>query len=437
MIGDIFKFNLDNKHMNLLNKYTVILLCIFLMLPNAIYGFFRIYDNNSYDIINLLFLIPLSYIFIYNLIKHKVKGIDVIIFAILLVIVLISSIFSYNPYVAILGSSRKDGFITLLIYYITYCNSKSLDKKSIKDIINVFLVIGFINFLYGILQSYLPRNIISTKDFGHMANGFMGNPNFYGTFMLMASLLALGLYLYKDEKIYLYSFLTSYVGIILSSSTGPFITLVIGIIMLFIYFNKKYNLYKYLKIVLLLIGLYFFVNWSNIWINQTFYKADINSSYTITGNLKDFKSGISNNNLFDKLDGISSGRITLWKNTIQYIDDNNKLLLGTGPDNFNIYSAMIDGNKLVGFYHDDKAHNIYLNMVVETGIFSLIIYIIWIFIYHKRIIKTKNTFLHILLFVLIGYNIQGMFNINVIYVMIYYYIFIGIGLGDLNETRIN
>jgi len=408
------------------------------MLPNLLYEIFHIsFYTGLFDIINLIFIFPLFYIFVNNLIKNKVKGIDTLLFSILLIITLISSIHSFNPFIAILGSFRKDGFITLLLYFLVYVNSKTLDKKSVKDIINIVLIIGFINFIYAFIQSYLPINILSSKSFKHMGYGLMGNPNFYGTFMLMISILSLGLYLYKNKRIYFISFITSYIGLILSSSSGPFISFIISMIILFISFKNKYSIFTYIKHILTVVLLYVLVTTTVIFINRDVYLIDISDSYTISGNIKQFKDGIFQNKLFENLDMISSGRLTLWKKTIKYIDNNNLLLLGCGPDNFNMYSVIEKEGKIVGFYHDDKAHNIYLNMVVETGIFSLIIFLIWIFIYHKKIIKSKNIFLYILLFALIGYNIQGIFNINVIYVMVYYYIFVGIGLGDLNETRIN
>ena len=90
-----------------------------------------------------------------------------------------------------------------------------------------------------------------------------------------------------------------------------------------------------------------------------------------------------------------------------------------------------------GMAEYDKAHNIYLNIIAETGIFSFIVYLAWIIYYHIKTKKCQNKIMYLLLFGLISYNIQGILNIDVFVVMPYYLIIAGmlIGIGDKLETR--
>ena len=95
------------------------------------------------------------------------------------------------------------------------------------------------------------------------------------------------------------------------------------------------------------------------------YKLDINKNNVIGETFTGFKNGILNNDLLEKIDYISNGRISLWNDTFKYIDYNDALLLGVGPDNFRIYHLGISDGKVVGLFYHDKAHNIYLNTLVE------------------------------------------------------------------------
>lgn len=145
---------------------------------------------------------------------------------------------------------------------------------------------------------------------------------------------------------------------------------------------------------------------------------------------------------FDMIDGvnaISSGRLYIYKAVFRYIDYGDYLLLGTGPDNMHIYAINYIHRltKQVNMTEYDKAHNVYLNVLAETGIFSLIVYVAWIVSYHLKTKKCKNELMYLLLFGLISYNIQGLFNIDVFMVMPYYFIIAGMlmGIGDKLETR--
>lgn len=434
ILSDIFLFKLDKKVIDKLNIITLSMISILFLMPDLLYEITKSV-NELYTSLYIIVMIPLTYLFIYNI--KKIKKIDIIVFLVYILILLISSIFAYNPIIAFLGGGRKEGFITFLMYLLIYINARNITKEGFYILIKVFIGIVFINFIFGLIQVYLNVNIISSKTFYGMAYGFAGNPNFYGTLMVLFSSFFIGLYLYEGKTIYLITHIIAFIGIILSSSTGPFLTMVLLFIILIIYLfiHKKELLKKIFILIPIYIILYYLVSRSSVYINKIFYKGDWKyENYSIKNDFDIYKHDGS---LLAKLSKMSNGRIDLWVDSIKYIDRNDSILLGSGLENFSIYRLTIEDNTVHNLLRYDKTHNIYLNILVETGIFSLIVYLIWIFIYHKKIINSKNMLSTILLFSLIGYNIQGLFNINVYQVSIYYYMFIGIalGLGDKIETR--
>ncbi len=437
VLNDIFKFNLSNKVMSYLSFFSLALLLILLPVAYLLYEIFKVsYLDLLFNITYVIFFVISMYILIYDVKTKGFKKLDIV-FILYLLVILISSIFSYVPFKSLLGSSlRHDGFITYLLYFLVYETAKNLDNDKIKKLFNIVMVIGVINFIYAIIQSYLNYNILSAKSFGHMAYGLIGHPNFFATYTLMLAIMSLCLYLKRQSIKYIIYSMIMYAGLVLASSTGPFLTFIGMLIMLFIYLliKKRSLLKKFLMLVPIYVILYFVFSLSTVYINSKTYNGNVKEINTISGDILSLSNG---DGLYKKLNRATNGRLALWNDSFKYIDRNNSLLLGCGPDNFNLYRITINENDITGFINYDKLHNIYLNTLVETGIFSLIIYILWMIIYHKKIISKKNMLSYILLFSVIGYNIQGIFNINVYNVMVYYYIFIGIaiGLGDENETR--
>nr|MBP3259009.1 O-antigen ligase family protein [Bacilli bacterium] len=459
-IGDILKLNMSKESVDKFNIYLIIFGLITMMIPKALYNFKIVEIPDLYNYF-LFLLIPMVYIFIYNIKKkyHK-NSIDFIFLTIFMVIVFVSSLHAFNPWIAFFGdASRKTGFLTYIIYYFIYINSKNINnKEDVFKILNIMFIIGIINTIFALLQSYLPYNNIFNKLYVNMAYGLIGNPNFLATFALL--LLSLSLYIslfINNNKFYKIVSYIMFVCLVLSSSTGPFLTFILLLCSLFIYIliKKRDKLKKLIIYTVVFILLFIGIEGSSIYINQKIYKyevkktglisKDITNIINIIGNKFSYKDTVSDNveldYEYDKVDAVnavSSGRLSLYKIVARYISQGNYIWLGTGPDNMNIYHIdWVDSNNRTTMTNYDKAHNVYLNVLAETGIFSLIVYIAWIVSYHLKTKKCKNELMYLLLFGLISYNIQGLFNIDVFMVMPYYFIIAGMlmGIGDKLETR--
>lgn len=462
--NDIVKLNLDKR---VIDKFTCFVICLYTFLIMIPEFFYEVFENFAFERIFYtlygMFMVPLIYIFIHNIKnkEHK-KGIDFILITLFVIIAFISTLHSFNPYLALVGNDgRKDGFIALLIYYLLYANVRNIkDNKLIMRILDIFFIYGIVSTGFAFLEVYLPNTIFTAKHYIHMGYGLQANPNFFGSYTLLLTLLGLYISLFiKKDKFYIISTIIIYCGLVMSESTGPFITFIFMLFCLIIYIliKRRDLINKMIIYLIIFISMFFIVNYSLIYVNKNIYNLEVEDRSTISGDIKSLSETLlsyfnsknnnpnnnSNNivvddsNIVYEINKVSSLRLMIWENVVEYVKKDNNIWLGAGPDNLSIYYIADHDENGVHFFNIDKAHNIYLNILAETGIFSLIVYIMWIIVLHLKGIKEKNMYINLLLFGLIGYNIQGLYNINVIYVVPYYYIIAGmlIGLkGDNNET---
>lgn len=455
VLNDILKFKVSKEKVDKFNFYSIAIYMFLMMIPRFLYEIVKDYgiENIFYTIV-IIFMIPFIYIFIYNIKnKYHKNSFDFILMSLYLLIVFISMMLSDNPFKCFEGSfGRKDGFITLISYYLIYVNSRNINKsEDVIKVIKIFFVYVIIGTIYAFIDAYLPETFITTKAYAHMGYGLSANPNFFGTYTMMFSIIGLTICLFKENSnFFIACTIISYIGLLLGESTGPFASFVFVLIYLLFYtFIKRKDLINKMIIWLsIFVSLYAIINYSSVYVNRNIYHLDVDERSTIQGNVGSVFVLISKN-LFNlestkinnkkELDFIISNRFEVWESVWKRTLDDHNLLLGCGIDNLSIYRVMgVDENKSLAFYKIDKAHNVYLNIIAETGIISLIIYLVWIVYIHIKAIKSKNKLVHLLLIAFIGYNIQAIFNINVIYVMPYYYIFsgiiIGLSEGDKNET---
>ena len=461
IIDDIVKLNVSKKSLDKFNINLIISLLILMMIPRILFNFTSINFEYIYNYF-LLFLIPMLYIFIYNIKnKYHKNSIDFILLTLFMIISLISSLHAFNPWMAFLGdASRKTGYLTYIMYYFIYINSKNINnKEDIFKVLNVMFIIGIINTIFALLQTYLPYNNILNKYYINMGYGLMGNPNFLATYALL--LLSLSIYIslfIKTNKFYKIVTFIMFICLVLASSTGPFLSFILILIILFIYIlvKRKDKIKNILFYICMFIIIFISIECSSIYVNKNIFNYSINKTSTISGDISNLVKVVTNkftsqdivsddalieknyqDDKMTEINAISSGRLLVYKVVLRYIDYGNYIWLGTGPDNMHIYHIEVNQYNHTGMNEYDKAHNVYLNILAETGIFSLIVYIAWIIYYHIKTKRCKNEIMYLLLFGLISYNIQGLLNIDVFVVMPYYFIIAGmlIGIGDKLETR--
>lgn len=254
------------------------------------------------------------------------------------------------------------------------------------------------------------------------ATGFLTNPNFFGSYMLLCGTFALGLYIDEKKKvksiIYLLFTGAFLVGLLISNATSGAVGFIAVLCYVLVYCIKN----KYFK-KLIIVSLIIICAVIGI---KSLGKTKLAKDVIKTG---EQATEIAKGNVDEKY---GTNRLYIWKNTLKIVPK--YIIHGVGVDNF--YYAF-DGKPLYSqngkvFY--DKAHNEYLQILVTEGIFCLIAYMAFYGIITIRGIKYsfKNKKLYLVIPVM-GYLIQAFFNISVIEVAPLFYIALGLCMNDKDQ----
>ncbi len=390
----------------------------------------------------LYILIPIEmFIYAYKIIKKEVKfNYYDLIGILILVLLMIVTNNAIDMDTSIWGAyNRNEGFLSILCYYMLFLNSKGLDKKEISAVIKLLFGVGIVQFIYSLLQVFARFPGISTfsmNEVNYMAMGFVGNPNFLGSYTIMLLGLSLMLYFIKEEKKYFWLSLIFYVNLILAQSTGPFFAFIILFIFMIIFMKiKKVINWKKVSFVFISFLLTFVIvsNGIELYCEKVF-NDKIVSSYTIKGDLLSTFNlfGISGGNSGEDkvtVDNYGSGRITIWKNALKVVPK--YFYLGSGIDTFGyVYSKHSPG-----LYYD-KAHNEYLQILVTEGIFSLVLYLGLLLVLFTDGVRSNNKLVWVLLMSFIGYALQAFLNISVNTVAPIYFIIMGMMAGLISKEKV-
>jgi len=356
-------------HENQYEKWIDILLWLtFTIVPIAI---LPIKVPDIFDAIKgpLLVLFGLSILILLFLNKKWESSLIVWLLFSYLVLALISSAFAYNPLLAFAGvttsSGRFEGFATILIYAILFYSSRNYLIFSRRKLIWSLSFLSLIS-VYSLVQYYQFDPLVIYRRFRPMVFSTIGNQNFLASLMVMLSLISLGLsVLYKKWYYYLF-FILFFSSLLVAQTRSGWIAFGVSFVFMSAYFLsfKKKFLFSYVGTILLMILIYFLLNYSK---NNVLQKR----SSTI-------KKEIS---LSDEYGG--SGRLKIWEITWHVIQDHP--IFGTGPENLKSivhseHKKEIDEYYRVKRTSFDKAHNEFLHIAAVTGILSY-------FSFSKRILK--------------------------------------------------
>lgn len=127
-------------------------------------------------------------------------------------------------------------------------------------------------------------------------------------------------------------------------------------------------------------------------------------------------------------DSFGSGRIFIWKNVIPLIPE--RPLFGGGPDTL-VYRMTVFFQRGDITRSIDTAHNEYLNILVNQGVFALAAYLGVIISALTAWLKNGKTAAAVAGAAVLGYCIQAFFGISMFIVSIYFWI----ALGYLSASR--
>ena len=413
---------------------TIFTLCILLIIPFLrILSFYLQYYNviNNYDSINIAIILYISipfllYTYVYNIIKTKKLNYYDYIFFLFILIGILVCMFSINKNISIFGKDyRHDGFLTLFTYFLLVVNwIRYGNKTDISRFIRLLITISVINSVYALFQIYTPFNFIIRYGLDtNMACGILGNPNFFGSYIVTVLSIVTYEYLIENKK-NISLIILFFISLVNCQSTGPLLTYVlIYILMLILCFNKI-KVKKYLKLLFILIVTCVMTLSLNYLLVDVF-KVNIKNNSTFRCEICDIKKNSKS---------IDNGRIDIWKNSLKIVKK--YPVLGVGYDNlylaypnkpkesvvFSITNSAVSKNDLRGNVIVDNAHNMYLNALVSSGILGVIPFIILLAITFFKGLNQRNK---VLLFAFIAFSIQGFANINMITTTPIYFIIIG------------
>lgn len=384
-------------------------------------GYYQ-YFRQSYLIYTLLPM--LLVIYIYGIIKKKFKitYTDILIY-ILVIVGIISTISAVDVKKSIFGEViRYEGLLALFYYYLLFLNIKNLRSEKYKrNIIKVLIITTIVQFIYAILQVYTNSPLVMHFTNPYMAIGTNGNPNFYGSYMVMLALIPIVLYSIRGEKKYFWLSILFFAGLCLANSSGPFLGFLLAYVFFFLVFFKRIKKLKFLFLTIILVGMFFTVDKTVVFIHefkfQNIISADYNIKKDISKSFKIIKNTVETGQSL-KDQNLGSGRLHVWTNTIPIVKK--YFLFGCGIDNF----ALVYPQS--GYVIFDKAHNIYLQMLVTNGIYALIAYCALCLNIFLRGFTFKKSFTIALFIAFVGYSIQAFANISVIDVAPIFYIILGL-----------
>lgn len=361
-------------------------------------------------------------------------------FEIIILIMALLSILSLtnaiDVYTAVIGkSSRYEGLLVWLTYYIFMLNAMNIKNKKYLYIIVAMISIYMLNnIFYGLFQvgALSPPSLFDIKLMGQASRGFLGNAMNYGSLAGIFYGIILGLFIKTKVGLKKYLLfillLLANLGIIMSSVMSVFVGIVainllclIGIIVRLV--KKKEN--RYLYLTSFIIGIASFVLVFMIYSNfNPKMKNDLaklfgEASVTLdTGEIQD---------------NYGTGRIYIWRNTLEKIKT--APITGYGIDNF----SRAFNNRLVDkISHGivDKAHNDYLQKALCEGIIASIVFVgFLLYVFFKGIFKDLSPLYYGLLLAFICYSVTAFFNISVIRVAPVYFIVTGLLIGKISEKK--
>jgi len=304
-------------------------------------------------------------------------------------------------------ATRFTGFNTYVFCAILFILSfqSRLGEKLINWMIGASLIIGGISIL-----QHFNINIVPHESFreAYHSYGTFGQPNFLGTYMTFVLPAAVIRFLQSQKRLWLFSSGVIYAGLLVSRTRGAWIAFFITFLIITVFCltdKKKLKPYFCTVCVLLLVTVILMLT------DDIIFKRALSIPNNVVSGIK-------------LEDNAGSNRMMIWKESVKLLPQH--WAFGIGPDHL-IYEGISLGTSIC-----DKVHNIYLEIAVTMGIFTLLSYmafIIWVF---RSCWKTDG-FLFFLM--ITAYLIQGFFNIDTIMIMPLFWIVLGLTLANSRDKK--
>ncbi|MGR3303553.1 MAG: O-antigen ligase family protein [Candidatus Scalindua sp.] len=322
----------------------------------------------------------------------------------------LSTIFSINPYLSLVGTyKRYGGFISTIVYVsLFFVIVNFIDKRRLSSLLNVIILTAGAASIYGILQHFgLDLYHWSTSfGYGIRVAATFGHPAFFSAFLIMViPLVLIKIFSCKERfKAYLYIGILALllIAFYYTKTRASFLGLIISNLFFFSFIGGKNLLANKTKTVVtitILIGISVFFNVNDKTSVVGRFIGDIKPVHL------DNKSGKETDKLPQpaldsdwhvdvarQIEGTTLTRFLQYLTSLRIIYD--YPILGIGPDTLGmIYPQYIaklhrEMNEHRGFENQNRIHCDLINITVSTGLLGLGVYV-WLAFAYARMVWGK------------------------------------------------
>lgn len=295
----------------------------------------------------------------------------------------LSSFFAYDPIVAFWSNfERGEGGFQILHFFVFLFLLAVLlkEEKDWKNIFKLSIFSGGIMLLYGILAGMGVKGFVGPVfSDGVRFQGSLGNAAYVGVYLIFATFYLAYLYLHRRSSGMFLGMLAaiSVIFIWLTQTRGPVYGLVGGAIAFFIYVLAK-SAWRWKKEAFATFIICIAIGGSFVYFHDSAFVKALPGSRL-------FNIGFTSSSW--------ESRLWTWGSAIEGIKE--RPILGWGPENFGVVfdkyfnpRHYIPGEGSETWY--DRAHNVYLDYLVETGIFGFISFISIFVAYYVQFARKRK-----------------------------------------------
>ena len=344
----------------------------------------------------------------------------------------VSAVFSQNPgtFAAgyILYSENPPIF---LAYYALFLAGTLIDNEKYRiRIMLSFVFVAILEGVFGFLQTFdIEFSYCLFYHASRAAYGLTQNSNFYGGMCVLFVACVSGLFIFADyffnSKLIEYAllFAAAFLYYTMLGSRARLAWVGFGALVVFymisliiMYRKDRSALKPAVRRSLILLGAFFVVTCIVFFFTDYIREAAVRSYWEVAN---------------QNVDKMGSDRIYNWRKGLENVPKH--WLTGVGLDNYR-YVFVSDPGFKEGMYVQDKGHNEYIHILVTQGIPALINYLA-LLIYAgvgavknilKETSKKKRAICWILLGMFVTYCLQALFNSSIPYVVIHFWLVIGL-----------
>ena len=346
-----------------------------------------------------LFISIISLIFLYLALTNRewkyFKNFFFYIFITFYIYIIINSLTSSNPFLSLESSFFyfRFGIFSLAIWFLIENN-----KNFIKNFYFVFLVTFLIVIFDGYYQYIYDINIFGIHSPGVRMNLLLNDKLVLGSYLSKLFPLLIALVLLNNKKMIFFFplFTLLFISIDILVYISGERTAIIMILLSNIFIISLISKYKFLRIITLIISITIIAYISLT--NQEIYNRNINHTieqFGFSSTEQTYKSFESNEKIVDnssnkELFFFSPQHQSHYKTALNMFKNN--LLKGVGPKLFRelCKDELYNHNELSCSTHP---HNIYLQLLAETGLFGFLIFLIFPIYLSSRVIGHLNSIL--------------------------------------------